>query len=131
MPQTLKDVGQMEEIPYLKPKDMTPGLVIEGTFLNTSVNSEDFDKPAYTYYVETANGKVGINGSGHLNYLMARVPENTYVRIEYVGLQKIKGAKKGSKPAHQFRVQIPEGVAEAVPTTPAPEIELESRVLED
>ena len=133
MSQTLKKVGQLEEVPYIKPKDMTPGQSIEGTFASVSVNTEDFDKPAYTYYIETANGRVGLNGCGHLNYLMARVPEGTFVRIEYLGQQKIKGAKKGSKPAHQFDVQIPVEVTELAPSQAATEADnsLESRVIED
>ena len=88
---------------FLKPSEMEPGTIIEGRFASVRT-SEKYDTP--TYMIETADGTVGVNGSGKLASLMAKVSLGSNIRIEYLGKVEIASGKWKGSEAHDFKVLV-------------------------
>lgn len=120
-------LGSSKPTSYLKPKEMTPGQSVEGVFRNTFENEE---YGTLTHYIEGDAETIGINGSGHLNALLKRVPFNTSVKIVYLGKDSYQNKKGREVEAHQFDVFIPDAV-EQLTLEAAAEAEESSKTLED
>lgn len=100
-------LGSSKPTSYIKPKDMSVGQVVEGIFRNTYENEE---YGTLTHYIEGEEATIGLNGCGHLNALLKRVPFDTSVRIVYLGKDEYENKKGRTVEAHQFDVFIPEAV---------------------
>ena len=117
-------LGSDKPTTYIKPKEMSVGQKIEGVFRNTYENEE---YGTLTHYVETDDESIGINGCGHLNALLKRVPFNTQVTIVYSGKDAYTNKKGREVEAHQFEVLIPEGAELLAGTSD----EAEDKILDD
>ena len=81
-----KNAGEGNEVTFIKLPQVGE---VEGKFLSTTEKEGQYG-PMITHYLETENGKVGVNGFSVLNQEMADIKEGQLVRIEYAGKRKSK-----------------------------------------
>lgn len=98
------------DITFIKPKDMKAGQTIKGVYVKTLQNPFG----GTDFRIQTADGLVGIGGSGHLTYKMAGVPVGSTVLITYEGTEKLSKGKFAGKAVHQFDVLYKPSAANAV-----------------
>jgi len=88
---------------FLSPNDMKAGQELSGTYLGSF---QCGPYKTFTHKIETADGVIGVNGSGMLNKKLALVTQGADVTIVYTGKQPIaKGPFAGTN-AHQFKVLV-------------------------
>lgn len=91
---------KLGEVQYFKPKEMTAGQTFEGRFIEVKAGKYD----NATYMLETADGTIGINGTGKLASLMAKVALGSLVKITYLGKDEITSGQWKGSDAHNFKV---------------------------
>lgn len=81
---------------------------IEGSYIGSHLTKDD--NKAHT--IKTDKGIFDVWGSGKLNYLLADIKADSFIRITYLGMVKaelkIKG-KKVKKMIHDFDLEIYQG----------------------
>ena len=81
---------------------------LEGIILSRhQAKSKKMKKEKTVYIIVDTNGvEHSVWGTGHLDYLLREVKDETAVKIRYEGTTKVEGIKQ---PVHKFRVWIKEG----------------------
>ena len=110
--------GEKKKTFYIKPKDMTVGKSITGRFHNSFTNQTKFGEST-THIISvdpfTKDGEeyeaIGINGTGHLNYLMEQVEKGDLIRITYLGKESVENI---IQPVHKFKLEIDKDAPETV-----------------
>jgi hypothetical protein len=87
---------------FYKNNEMVAGQVIcEGWYI---AKKQGTYHPFYEF-IDKAGQVHGINKTGQLDYLMEKIPLEEYVRVTFVGMEKMtKGAMAG-KDAYKFKVE--------------------------
>lgn len=114
MENNFKDVSSLN-ITYIKPSHMDVNGSVTGTFVET-YDSEYGPNHKFT---DDKGETFVINGTGKLNYLMAKVAPGSLTKVVYLGKQILKEGRQQGKAAHDFKVLVASKSDEAAPA-PAP-----------
>lgn len=89
---------------YYRYEEIAPGTVLcEGWFVNAGLSK--FKKSVY--FVHSADGQVhALNGAGHLNHCFKVVTPEDYIRVTYVGKDKLSKGQYAGSDAHRFKLEI-------------------------
>ena len=95
---------------YVKPKNLKPGTVIHGIFIETSINPKN---QAVSHKIKLMNSdrEILLSGVAFLNALMAKVQPGAEVKIKYLGMQECPGGQWKGTQSHQFEVSVAETVS--------------------
>lgn len=77
---------------------------IEAKLINReTVKLKKYKAEKTVYHLEVDGEKKNLWGSGHLDYLMDKVKDGSYVRITYLGKEKVKGMRQE---VHKWKVEV-------------------------
>lgn len=88
------------DLTFIKPNEMEQDQTIVGTLI--SVQEDQYEN--LWYKIATTEGMIGLNGSGQLDYLLAKVAMGSRVKIVYLGKEILKSGKYVGKKSHKFDV---------------------------
>ncbi len=94
------------QVKYVKYTEMTAGQVVaEGWFTETRQNKFNVGKE--DYFVVDADGVTHcMNNAGHLAFLMKSVMPEDYIRVTFMGKEKITKGPKAGTDANRFKLEM-------------------------
>jgi len=101
--------GSGSPIRFVKYGELVGGdTAVEGTYKGKEEsNFSTPEQPKYNYVFETDGGRVILNPTGHLNWLMEFVEAGAMTRVVYLGKHKPEGKSKfPDTPVHRFEVLV-------------------------
>jgi len=86
-------------------RDEKSGVILEGTYVESSPNNFDENKLDFKFSDDKGNMTV-INAGGNLGWSMEAINIGDYVQVSYNGKKEITKGKMAGRMAHDFKVLV-------------------------
>ena len=86
-------------------RDEKSGVILEGTYVESSPNNFDENKLDFKFSDDKGNMTV-INAGGNLGWAMQPINIGDYVQVSYNGKKEITKGKMAGRMAHDFKVLV-------------------------